>query len=233
MNKKEKGKFNIKDLFTNKQYRAIAILIFYGILFTIIIIGLNAPRNLGVNESGEHVSSLAGYKLIDGKNFNYRYTLNVDDEVFYYEGKKYDNKEMVAVTKDEITEEYYFENKNVYIKNGSNYVLIENKPFMLFDFFNTDILDEIILRSVVEDNENHKYKVTNQEIHNVIGEGIKKLDNGYNYISLVYRNDNITGITFDFSNYAMITNEDYHTIIITLNYFDFNLVDDFKIEVVE
>jgi len=233
MNKKEKGKFNIKELFTNKQYRAIAILIFYGILFTIIIIAMNAPRNLGVNESGEHVSSLAGYKLIDGKNFNYRYTLNVDDEVFYYEGKKYDNKEMVTVTKDDVTEEYYFENKNVYIKNGSNYVLIENKPFMLFDFFNTDILDEIILRSVVEDNENHKYKVTNQEIHNVIGEGIKKLDNGYNYISLVYRNDNITGITFDFSNYAKITNQDYHTIIITLNYFDFSLVDDFKIDVVE
>lgn len=233
MDKNKNAKFNIKELFTNKQYRAIAILIFYGILFTFIIIGLNAPRNLNVNESGNHISSLDGYKLIDGKNFNYKYTLMVDDEIYYYEGKKYDNKEKVTVTKDGIIEEYYFENKNIYIKRDNGYVLTENKPYMLFDFFNTDILDEIILRSMVEDKVNHKYKVTNQEIHNVIGEGIKKLDNGYNYISLVYRNDNITGITFDFSNYARITKEDYNTIIITLNYFDFNLVDDFKINVVE
>lgn len=233
MSKKEKGKFNIKELFTNKQYRAIAILIFYAILFTFLIIGLNAPRNLNVNESGNHISSLDGYKLIDGKNFNYKYTLMVDEEIYYYEGKKYDNKELVTVTKDGMIEEYYFENKSIYIKRDNGYVLIEKKPYMLFDFFNTDILDEIILRSLVEDKENHQYKVTNQEIHNVIGEGIKKYDNGYNYISLIYRNENITGITFDFSNYARVTREDYNTIIITLNYFDFNLVDDFKIEVVE
>lgn len=233
MSKKEKGKLNIKELFINKQYRAIAILIFYAILFAILIIGMNAPRNLNISEGGNQLSSLEGYKLIDGKNFNYKYTLIVDDKVFYYEGKKYDNKEMLIVTSGELNEEYYFEGKNIYIKRDKDYVSTENKPYMLFDFFNTDILDEIILRSVVEDNENHKYKVTNQEIHNVIGEGIKKLDGGYNYISLVYRNDNITGITFNFSNYARITNEDYHTIIITLNYFDFNLVDDFKIEVIE
>lgn len=233
MSKKEKGKFNIKEIFTNKQYRAIAILIFYAILFAFLIIGLNAPRDFIVDESGQQVSNLDGYKLIDGKNFNYKYTLMIDDEVYYYEGKKYDNKELVTVTKDGIREEYYFENKNIYIKRDNSYVLKENKPYMLFDFFNTDILDEIILRSIVEDEETHKYKVTNQEIHNVIGEGIKKLDNGYNYISLVYRNDNITGITFDFSNYARVTNEDYNTIIVTLNYSDFNLVDDFEIEVIE
>lgn len=231
MNKKKKGKFNIKDLFTNKQYRAIAILIFYGILFVVIIIGMRAPRNFNVDESGNHMSSLDGYKLIDGKNFSYKYTVTLDDEVYYYEGKKYNDKELLTVNKDDVEEEYYFDNKNVYIKRDNNYVLTDIKPYILFDFFNTDILDEIILRGVVEGD--HKYKVTNQEVHNVIGEGIKVFEDSYNYIELMYRNDNITSITFDFSSYARATYEDYNTIIINLNYADFNLIDDFEIEVIK
>ena len=96
MNKKENGKFNIKELFTNRQYRAIAILIFYAILFAVLIIGLNGPKTLSVNESGDQKSSLDGYKLIDGKNFNYKYTVTVDNETYYYEGKKYNNKELLC-----------------------------------------------------------------------------------------------------------------------------------------
>lgn len=233
MNKKENGKFNIKELFTNRQYRAIAILIFYAILFAVLIIGLNGPRTLSVNESGDQKSSLDGYKLIDGKNFNYKYTVTVDNETYYYEGKKYNNKELLTVSKNGVEEEYYFDNKNTYIKQDNNYILTNTKPYILFDFFNTDILDEIILRGVLEDKDNYKYSVTNQEIHNVVGEGIKKFDGGHNYISLLYRNENITGITFDFSSYASATYEDYSTIVITLNYSDFNLIDDFEIEVIE
>lgn len=230
MGKKDNKKFSVKEIFTNRQYRSIAILIFYAILFTVIIIGIRMPGGK-VDSNGNHVSNLDGYKLIDNKNFSYKYTVIIDEDIFYYEGKKYDDKELVTVTKNEESKEYYFNKNNIYIKENDNYVLTSTKPYILFDFFDTDILDEIILRSVVLDEVNYKYKVDNQKIYDVLSTNTIQVDSGDNYIYLTYRNDFITGITFDFSNYAKMMRENYNKIIISLDYYDFNLIDDFEIVV--
>lgn len=233
MSKKEKGKFNIKEIFTNKQYRAIAILIFYAILFAVIIVSIRLTPSTSINESGNHVSNLKGYDLIDGKNFNYKYIVTIDSDIFIYEGKKYGDEELLTVKKDGVKEEYYFTKKNTYKKENEKYVLVENKPYILFDFFDTDKLDEIILRSIEIDEENHQYKVDSQEIDNVVSPTFNLVESGDNYITLTYRNDNITGIAMDFSNYAKAAYEDYKKVIITLQYHDFNLIDDFEVEVIE
>ncbi len=230
MDKKENKKISIKEIFTNRQYRSIAILIFYAILFTVIIIGIRMPSGK-VDSDGNHVTNLDGYKLIDNKNFSYKYTVIIDEDIFYYEGKKYDDKELLKITKDEESKEYYFNKDNIYIKENDNYVITSTKPYILFDFFDTDILDEMILRSVVLDEENYKYKVDNQRIYDVLSINTTQVDSGDNYIYLTYRNDNITGITFDFSNYAKMMRENYNKIIISLEYYDFNLIDDFEIVV--
>lgn len=230
MVKKEDKKFSIKEIFTNRQYRSIAILIFYAILFTVIIIAIRIPNDK-IEDNGNRVTNLDGYKLIDNKNFSYKYTIIADEDIFYYEGKKYNDKEFVKITKNEESREYYFNKDNIYIKENDNYLLINGKPYVLFDFFDTDVLDEIIVRSFIENEENHKYKVDNQRIYDVLSKNTMKINSGDNYIYLTYRNDNITGITFDFSNYAKEIGTGYKKVIITLEYYDFNLIDDFEIVV--
>lgn len=230
MVKREGKKFSIKEMFTNRQYRSIAILIFYAILFTVIIIGIRMPSGK-MDDNGDRVTNLDGYKLIDNKNFSYKYTAIVDEDVFYYEGKKYNDKELVKITKNDESRDYYFNEDNIYIKENENYLLIDVKPYILFDFFDTDVLDEIILRSFIEDEENHKYKIDNQGIYDVLSRNTIKINSGDNYIYLTYRNDNITAITFDFSNYAKEMGSEYKKVIITLEYYDFNLIDDFEIVV--
>ena len=196
INNKENKKFSIKEIFTDRQYRAIE-----------------------------------GYELIDAKNFSYKYTVLVDDEIFYYEGSKYNDKDLVTITKDEETREYYLDGNNIYIKENDNYVSTTTTPYVLFNFFDTDKLESMLLRSIVVDEANYKYKVDNQKIYDVVIGGLSQIEAGDNYINLVYRNDNITGATLNFSNYAKVIGESYSNIVITLEYFDFNLIEDFEIQV--
>lgn len=232
-NNKENKKFSIKEIFTNRQYRAIAILIFYAILFAIIIIAIRVPSNIKVDDNGNNVTKLKGYELIDAKNFSYKYTVLIDDETFYYEGSKYNDKDLVTITKDEETREYYLDGNSIYIKENDNYVSTTTTPYVLFNFFDTDKLESMLLRSIVVDEANYKYKVDNQKIYDVVIGGLSQIEAGDNYINLVYRNDNITGATLNFSNYAKVMGEGYSNIVITLEYFDFNLIDDFKIQVMD
>jgi len=230
---KKSNKFNIKEIITNKQYRSIAILLFYAILFIVIIIGLRMPSNYTENNNGGNITNLKGYQLIDSKNFNYKYTLLVDDNLYVYEGKKYNNKELFSLTSNNQKEEYYIDGKKSYMKKNNQYKLQEEKPYILFDFFDVELMEEIISRSVYKQEGSYSNQVTNQELHNVIGEGFKKYEEEFNYINLIYRNDNIVGVVLDLSNYAKAIYEDYNTIIITLEYSNFNIIDDFNVDVIE
>lgn len=227
-NKNEK-KFSVKELFINRQYRSIIILAFYAILFTVLIIGIRSPKNtVEKNENGTSISSLSGYELIDNKNFSYKYTIKVDDETFIYEGKKYNDKELVVISKDEESREYYIVGDKTYIKENNKYSLSLSKPIIIFDFFNTNVLDEVIIRGILINEDNHEYKIDNQDLYDVLNTDNTKVEKGDNFATLSYRNSYITGITFDLSNYSKVIGENYNKVIISLEYSDFNLIDDFK-----
>ena len=226
-NKKEK-KFDFKELFTNKQYRSIIILVFYAILFTVLIVMVRTPsRNVNI-DGGNTITNLKGYELIDNKNFSYRYTVMVDDEKYIYEGEKFLDKDLVTVTKEEEKREYYIEKNDYYVKENDVYVPIIDKPFLIFDFFNTDVLDRLISRSTLVDDVANRYLIDNQTLYDVLNSDNSKVDSGENYITLNYRNSNITRIVFELDNYAKTIGESYDKVIIVLEYSDFNLIEDFN-----
>lgn len=229
--KEETKKFKFSEVFTNKQYRAIAILVFYAILFVVLIISIRMPKGNGITDIISNKTKIEGYELIDNNNFGYKYTVTIDDNIYYYEGKKYQEKELLNVSVGEEKREYYFEGDNVYLKENNYYTSTSIKPYVLFDFFNTDIIDSLISRSVKSSEDNYKYILDNQKIHDVISSSSSRIAPGDNYIYLIYRNDNITGISFDFSNYSKTVGEGYNNIIVALEYYDFNLIDDFNIVV--
>ena len=224
----ETNKFHIKDLFTNKQYRSIMILVFYVILFAVLIVGLRNSNTTSSKEGGTvHKSSLDGYELIDGKNFSYKYTVQIDDQLYDYDGKKYNNKDLVNIKKNGESRDYYLENDNVYIKDDDIYRLTLSKPIMIFDFFNTDILDVLITRSTLDESEG-KYVIDNQTLYDILNDDSIRVEKGDNFISLEYKNSYITKIYLELTNYANAIGEKRNNATITLDYFDFNLIDDFN-----
>lgn len=222
-------KFHFKDLFTNRQYRSIMVLVFYAILFCAVIISIRTPKNISsTNDNGTKVSSLEGYALIDNGNFNYKYTIEVDDDVFVYTGKRYNEKELLTINKGDDYQEYYIEKNKTYIKENDKYVMALSKPIIVFDFFNTNLLDELIIRGILIDRDNNIYQIDNQDLYDVLNDDSVKVEKGDNFATLTYRNSYITGITFDLSNYAKVIGENYKKVIISLEYNDFNLIDDFE-----
>ena len=225
---KENEKFKFKELFTNKQYRSIMVLAFYAILFTVLIVTIRTPGKSNFNNMVNKGTKIDGYELIDNKNFSYKYTILVDDEEYIYEGKKYNNKDLFTVTKDEESVDYYMIDDKTYIKNGAKYFETLSKPIIIFDFFDTDIIDRLITRSSAIEDEENRYMIGNQNLYDVLSSDRVRVEDGDNFIVLKYRNSNITEINFELDNYAKIIGEKYDKVRIKLEYSDFNLIDDFN-----
>jgi len=229
MEKNEKEtKFELKELFTNKQYRSIMILVLYAVLFAILIVFIRTPGENLSNDGGSTVTNLKGYELIDNKNFGYKYTVTLDDEEYIYDGQKFGDKELVILSKDEVKRYYYIEDDKTYIKENYVYKSTVDKPILIFDFFDTDVLDQLITRSILIDENANRYKIDNQDLYDVLNEDTTKVESGENYITLNYRNSNITKITFELDNYSKTIGENYDKVIISLEYYDFNLIEDFE-----
>ena len=80
----ETNQFHIKDLFANKQYSSIIILVFYVILFAVLIVGLRNSNMTSSKDGGTvHKSSLEGYELIDGKAVIREHSDDSDDPYWY------------------------------------------------------------------------------------------------------------------------------------------------------
>lgn len=225
---KKKKKFEYKELLTNKQYRSILILVFYAILFTIVIISIRMPSEEVTNASPDVVTKLKGYELIDNKNFSYKYTVMVDENTYIFEGNKYGDEELLTLTKDDEQKKYYFNDDKIYVLENNVYRSIINKPIIVFDFFNTDIIDQLIIRSVLIDENANRYKIDNQSLYDVLNDTSERVDSGENYITLGYRNSNITKIVFEIDNYSRLVGDFYKKVVICLEYYDFNLIEKFE-----
>lgn len=236
--KNNEKKFNIKELYTNRQYRSIIILVFYVILFAVLITGLRSNRTMVNKDNNTNKGvTVKGFELINKRNFNYKYTVIADGETFIYEGKKYENKEYFTLSKDEESKEYYIVDSEVYVKSDDNdrFIMVSNKPTIVFDFLNIRTVQELLSRAIIVDEDNNKYEITNQTLYDLLSSDNFKVDDGNNTIELYYRNSYVTGVDFDLSEYAKALGEKYSNVNIKLEYFDFDLVENFNFddEVVE
>ena len=226
-NEGQEKKFNIKELFSNKQYRAILILVFYAVLFVIIISSIRLNNNpIKVDNDNEMSQDdgevLKGYELIHNNNFAYKYTVSLDDRVITYDGKKNGNKEEFIVSDGENVRTYYINDKDIFIKNADTYTK-SDKPYFVFDFFDTAIVENILKGSIFDE---EQQVISNKSLQNIVSEYNINIEDGNNTITVSYRNYNITQISLDLSNYSKAIGEPYNSLIITLEYYDFNLIDE-------
>lgn len=225
----EKKKLTIKEIIFNKQYRSIAILIFYFILFFFLIIWVRTPEKKIEKDKNDEkeINEVVfnGYELIGKNNYQFTYNVSLDDETYTYEGKRYNNKILFKLGETE----YYKEDSIILMKQNENYILTDN-PAYLIDYFDTELIEKLIKNAKLISKEENKYMISNSKTNQVLEDETTAFKNGENYIYLYYKNKNITKIVLDITDYSKYLGETYNKAEISLEYKDFDLIEDFKIE---
>ena len=225
MNNDEKKKLSFKEIVTNKQYRAIANLIFYGcIILALIILVRTTPSSnsngYSKDRNGNNIieTSVDGFQDIKNKNFNFKYTLADGDTEKIYEGKQYND----VISFNSSGKEYFLEDGIFLEKENDNYVL-SKFDIEYFNYFDVDLLEKILSKCKISDNE---YTISLNEFGKVIGSSDLTDEDVYISIIVEKKNKIITKLEFDLSE-MIKTKEDLY---LTLEYSNFNLIDEFSIK---
>lgn len=221
-------KFKITDLITNKQYNAILNLVLgFGTIIILIIMirlsGSSVPNNTNnnINNNGTQ-SVVSGFNDIKGKNFSFKYTLTENGKSVVYQGKERENKLLFTDTINKL--EYYAIGDVVSVKKGNDYV-IETNPSKYFNYFDVELVEKIISSAKVDEDD---YVISINDFSKLVSSD--KSSEGDIYINLTKSNGIITKITFDLGEYAVLTDKNIKTSVLTLEYSNFNLIDDFEIK---
>lgn len=221
-------KFKITDLITNKQYNAILNLVLgFGTIIILIIMirlsGSSVPNNTNnnINNNGTQ-SVVSGFNDIKGKNFSFKYTLTENGKSVVYQGKERENKLLFTDTINKL--EYYAIGDVVSVKKGNDYVIGTN-PSKYFNYFDVELVEKIISSAKVDEDD---YVISINDFSKLVSSD--KSSEGDIYISLTKSNGIITKITFDLGEYAVLTDKNIKTSVLTLEYSNFNLIDDFEIK---
>lgn len=234
MEQKDNRGFKPTDLVTNKQYRAIIILIFYFFVFLALIISVRKldskeKSNPEENKTQTNTTSskIKGFSLIKQSNFNYKYTLNIDDVIYIYEGKKYNKNDSYTLTIGS-TKKIYTTIDNFTFERQNNSNVLVDKPYYHIDFFDTNILETILVKAIQK--ENNIYTITNSNLDKLLGNRIGIDDIEENNILLQYKDETITRIDVDYTNYAKYMGSKVNRVYLTLEYSDFGVVEEFNIK---
>ncbi len=246
-NETNEKKFKVTDLITNKRYNAILNLVLgFGTIIILIIMirlsGGSVPNNTDINDSNasyDNVSEVEGFNNIKGKNFNFKYTLKENGKQIVYEGKQREDKMLFNDVTNK--KEYYVIGDVVSIKKGNDYI-ISNNPSKYFNFFDVELVEKIISKSNIEEDE---YIISNEDFVSIIN-GVNdvndsedsdskstdktKVDDessGDIYIDIIKSNGVIVKIDFDFEEYVPLVYKNVKSATLTLEYSNFNLIDDF------
>ena len=239
-----KNKITINDIMTNRKYRARAILVFYGILFVFLISYArtgnsnkeeNKAKDNDTNKIIEKKDEIFnGFELIASKNFEFVYTFTVNENEMVSIGKKYNNKETfktVVNKKEEI--DYFADGSYARAKDKvSNSYTTISKPFVILDYFNVDLINEILNKS--EKLSNIELTITNKELCSLISCTATN-EEDINKIELELKNNNIVGIKIDCLAFLLSMNlkelDDgkIENANIVLEYNSFNLVENFEL----
>lgn len=217
---KEK-KFKISEIFTNKRYYAIANLVFYSVVILVLIAFVRSkptPKVNGSDNNNAQASYVEGFDSIKSKNFNFKYVVKSKEQEIIYDGKQRDDKILFV---NQLDKKEYFKQKGIVLEKKENDYVLNTTFKSYFDFFDVDLINDILQSARFEDGE---YFISNKDFSEKVGFPQTE-DTIYGaYIQTIKQNEIITSIEFDLSEI------DTNIETITLQYKNYGLVEDFDIK---
>ncbi len=241
-----KKKIDLSDMFHNKQKRSILILGMYIIAIAILIIFLRLSfkntykeddKEQIIEEKQEEIEEQKEekdlddvdrmFKFIDKKNYNFKFTINDDGVDYISQGKRYNDKYYFTFTNGEQSLTFTGTKGNIKVKNIDGNEMISSFPYVFFNYYDNEILKNIIRNS---NNNNGIYEITNEKLYESINlkANEESNKNNINTIELIVKNSNVVGFNINISSAISDFNRKEQSTKIKLEYYDFDLIDDFS-----
>ena len=142
-NKEKNNKINIKEIFKDKQKRAIIILAIYFIFFIFLSISIRSNYKTPDTDNKIHIiNNNYAPEKIELDSFNFEYKIMKDGQLYTYKGKEYKNKQLF--TYNDI--EYYEENDKFYKKIDNSWEETNN-PYIYNEYLDFNLLNKILSKS--------------------------------------------------------------------------------------
>ncbi len=219
---------NIKELTKDKNGKSI---LFFGIYFVFFIL-LFLLLKFGGNDSFLTQEYEMGKKsqfsssLLLNKNYYFDYKVTIDDNVYNYYGKRYQDNELFKYNNFD----YYKTNTDFFVNNGT-WIKCDN-PYVYYELINVDNMSNIILNSTFMNMENidddkilYNYLVSSNTINKLIYNLDTDYDEVPNSIEVILDKKNgACNVKFKFDSLCKLNNTCSNSLIIDASFEMFNSV---------
>lgn len=195
-----------KDISGNPQKKAWVILGAYFIFFAIIIFSIrtnNSKNNNQVEYNNNLPFSINKIKL---NNYDFKYTVDFDDNIIIYEGKNYQNNSLFTVNDLDT----YYKEGEVYFKKENEVFVNSDNPYKFSELRNIDTVEKILSQAKLESHtiyedstKIYNYQITTDSLEKIFNNRDIDTDLVVNKITVyVDKLNQAFKFTFDFSSYA-------------------------------
>lgn len=208
--KNDKNKFNLKntvnDVFNDSQKKAWVVLGAYFIFFIVIIFSIrsNQTKNDNLNQNNSNLPF--SISKIKSNNYDFKYTVNFDDNIIIYQGKNYQSNSLFTVNDFDT----YYKEGEVFFKKENEVFVNSDNPYKFSELRNIDILEKILNQAkldshtIYEDSTKiYNYQITTDTLEKIFNNRDIDTDLAVNKITVyVDKLNQASKFTFDFSSYA-------------------------------
>lgn len=208
--KNDKNKFNLKntvnDVFNDSQKKAWVVLGAYFIFFIVIIFSIrsNQTKNDNLNQNNSNLPF--SISKIKSNNYDFKYTVDFDDNIIIYQGKNYQNNSLFTVNDLDT----YYKEGEVFFKKEDEVFVNSDNPYKFSELRNIDIVEKILNQAkldshtIYEDSTKiYNYQITTDTLEKIFNNRDIDTDLAVNKITVyVDKLNQASKFTFDFSSYA-------------------------------
>lgn len=208
--KNDKNKFNLKntvnDVFNDSQKKAWVVLGAYFIFFIVIIFSIrsNQTKNDNLNQNNSNLPF--SISKIKSNNYDFKYTVDFDDNIIIYQGKNYQNNSLFTVNDLDT----YYKEGEVFFKKENEVFVNSDNPYKFSELRNIDIVEKILNQAkldshtIYEDSTKiYNYQITTDTLEKIFNNRDIDTDLAVNKITVyVDNNKEAYKFNFDFSSYT-------------------------------
>lgn len=242
MNNKNNGKkkLNIeflKDLMKTPRGRGI---LFFGVYFVFFLALILLIRFGNRGEViGNELESGNPYNFsvsnITGNNYNFSYQVEIDDNIFLYQGSRYKNTELFTISNGGSIVEYYLNSEN-YFSNSNGLWLKADNPYKYWQFIDIKYVNNIIKNATYiskTDYESGKSVYNFQISSNTIVKLLENIDTDVDEVPneivvITDENNYVNEVKFLLDSYCKAKTICTNSMNINLKYGDFGNIEEIK-----
>lgn len=228
--KNNKKKFNFrdtyKDISSNSQKKAWIILGAYFIFFVIIIFSIRSNQTKNANLKDNNSNLPFSINNIKSNNYDFKYTVNFDDNILIYDGKRYENNTLFTLNN---LDTYYQEGEVFFKKEGEIFINSDN-PYKFVELKNITVIESILNQANLESHtiyedstRSYNYQITTDTLEKIFNNRDIDTDLAVNKITVFVNNNNeVYKLTGDFSSYTNYKGYTVNKGIIEVEYSNFS-----------